>query len=73
MLRVFAPDRRIVLLVSALVLIALSILYFKVHVLKFTLLPSPETESCRVPFGVAISAGLLLNLLLQLFYSMEVA
>ena len=36
-------------------------------------LPSPETESCRVPFGVAISAGLLLNLLLQLFYSMEVA
>ena len=54
MLRVFAPDRRIVLLVSALVLIALSILYFKVHVLKFTLLPSPETElwllECRVKF-----------------------
>ena len=36
-------------------------------------LPSPENESCRVPFGAAIAAGLFLNLLLQLLYSMEVA
>lgn len=36
-------------------------------------LPPPETESCRVPFGMAIATGLFLNLLLQLLYSMEVA
>ncbi len=36
-------------------------------------LPPPETESCRVPFGAAIAAGLFLNLLLQLLYSMEAA
>lgn len=36
-------------------------------------LPSPENENCRVPFGAAIAAGLFLNLLLQLLYSMEVA
>ncbi len=34
-------------------------------------LPPPETESCRVPFGAAIAAGLFLNLLLQLLYSLE--
>ena len=34
-------------------------------------LPPPETEECRVPFGAAIAAGLFLNLLLQLLYSME--
>lgn len=33
------------------------------------LLP-PDTESCRVPFGAAIAAGLFLNLLMQLLYSM---
>jgi len=31
-------------------------------------LPPPETETCRVPFGVAIAAGLLLNLAFQLYY-----
>lgn len=36
-------------------------------------LPPPETESCRVPFGMAIATGLFLNLLLQLLYSMKVA
>lgn len=35
-------------------------------------LPPPETESCRVPFGAAIAAGLFLNLLIQLLYSLEV-
>lgn len=35
-------------------------------------LPDPDTEACRVPFGVAIAAGLFLNLLMQLLYSMEV-
>lgn len=35
-------------------------------------LPNPDTEACRVPFGVAIAAGLFLNLLMQLLYSMEV-
>lgn len=34
-------------------------------------LPPPETESCRVPFGTAIAAGLFLNLLIQLLYSLE--
>lgn len=34
-------------------------------------LPSPETESCRVPFGAAIAAGLFLNLFIQLLYSLE--
>lgn len=34
-------------------------------------LPPPETESCRVPFGAAIGAGLFLNLLIQLLYSLE--
>lgn len=29
-------------------------------------LPPPESEACRVPFGVAIAAGLFFNLLLQL-------
>lgn len=33
-------------------------------------LPPPDTESCRVPFGAAIAAGLFLNLLMQLLYSM---
>jgi prepilin peptidase CpaA len=32
-------------------------------------LPSPDTESCRVPFGVAIAAGLWCNLLIQLIYT----
>lgn len=32
-------------------------------------LPSSDDESCRVPFGVAISAGLFINLLVQCFYS----
>lgn len=35
-------------------------------------LPPPETESCRVPFGAAIGAGLFLNLLIQFLYSLEV-
>lgn len=35
-------------------------------------LPAPDTEACRVPFGAAIAAGLFLNLLMQLLYSMEV-
>lgn len=30
-------------------------------------LPPPESETCRVPFGVAISAGLFINLILQFF------
>lgn len=34
-------------------------------------LPPPETESCRVPFGAAIAAGLFLNLFIQLLYSLE--
>lgn len=34
-------------------------------------LPSPDTESCRVPFGAAIAAGLFLNLVMQLVYSLE--
>ena len=33
-------------------------------------LPSAGDESCRVPFGVAIAAGLILNLLVQYFYSL---
>lgn len=32
-------------------------------------LPPAEDESCRVPFGVAISAGLLLNLTVQCIHS----
>ena len=32
-------------------------------------LPSPDTEACRVPFGVAIAAGLWCNLLIQLIYT----
>lgn len=31
-------------------------------------LPSPDTEMCRVPFGVAIAAGLWVNLLIQTVY-----
>ena len=34
-------------------------------------LPPPDAESCRVPFGAAIAAGLFLNLLIQLVYSLE--
>ncbi len=34
-------------------------------------LPPPDAESCRVPFGAAIAAGLFLNLLMQLVYSLE--
>ncbi len=54
MYRFLSMDRRIVILVSVLVLIAFAVLFFKVHVLKFSLLPSPETElwllECRVKF-----------------------
>ena len=32
-------------------------------------LPPPDTEACRVPFGVAIAAGLWCNLAIQLYYS----
>ena len=32
-------------------------------------LPPANDESCRVPFGVAISAGLFMNLLVQCIYS----
>ena len=31
-------------------------------------IPPPDTEACRVPFGVAIAAGLWCNLLIQLAY-----
>jgi prepilin peptidase CpaA len=31
-------------------------------------IPPPDTEACRVPFGVAIAAGLWCNLLIQLLY-----
>ena len=31
-------------------------------------LPAADDEACRVPFGVAISAGLFLNLLVQCLY-----
>ena len=34
-------------------------------------LPPPETESCRVPFGVAIAAGLWINLLMQLLLTVR--
>ena len=54
MYRLLSMDRRILILVSVLVLIAFAVLWFKVHVLKFSLLPSPETElwllECRVKF-----------------------
>ena len=33
-------------------------------------LPSSESESCRIPFGVAIAAGLWCNLAIQLIYSL---
>ena len=33
-------------------------------------LPPANDESCRVPFGVAISAGLFLNLLVQCIYTL---
>ena len=32
-------------------------------------LPPASDEACRVPFGVAISAGLFLNLLVQCIYT----
>lgn len=32
-------------------------------------LPSADAESCRIPFGVAIAAGLWCNLVIQLLYS----
>ena len=32
-------------------------------------MPPPDTEACRVPFGVAIAAGLWCNLLIQLIYT----
>lgn len=35
-------------------------------------LPSADSEACRVPFGVAIAAGLFLNLLLQLLAALSV-
>ena len=54
MYRLLSMDRRILILVSVLILIAFAVLWFKVHVLKFSLLPSPETElwllECRVKF-----------------------
>ena len=31
-------------------------------------MPPPDTKACRVPFGVAIAAGLWCNLLIQLLY-----
>lgn len=33
-------------------------------------LPPADTEACRIPFGVAIAAGLWCNLLVQLAYSL---
>lgn len=54
MYRLLSMDRKVVILVAALVLIALAIMFVKVHFLKFTFLPSPETElwllECRVKF-----------------------
>ena len=32
-------------------------------------LPPIESEACRVPFGIAIAAGLFLNLLIQLIFT----
>lgn len=34
-------------------------------------LPPADTESCRIPFGIAIASGLFLNLLIQILFSAE--
>ena len=36
-------------------------------------LPPPDSEACRVPFGVAIAAGLFINLSLQLLAALASA